>query len=43
MLGQTVARFALELTREPPFTGLHSDAKFRELVHRIGWDSVAAD
>lgn len=26
-----------ELTREPSFAGLHSDAKFRELVDRIGW------
>jgi hypothetical protein len=27
----------IELTREPSFAGLHSDAKFRELVERIGW------
>jgi hypothetical protein len=33
----------IELTREPSFGGLHSDAKFRELVERIGWRSVAAD
>lgn len=32
----------IELTREPSFRGLHSDAKFRELVERIGWRSVAA-
>jgi TolB-like protein/tetratricopeptide (TPR) repeat protein len=33
----------IELTREPSFASLHSDAKFRELVERIGWRSVAAD
>jgi tetratricopeptide (TPR) repeat protein len=33
----------IELTREPSFAGLHSDAKFRELVDRIGWRSVGAD
>jgi TolB-like protein/cytochrome c-type biogenesis protein CcmH/NrfG len=33
----------IELTREPSFAGLHSDAKFRELVDRIGWRSVDAD
>ncbi len=33
----------IELTREPSFAGLHSDAKFRQLVQRIGWHSVAAD
>ena len=33
----------IELTREPSFAGLHSDKKFRELVERIGWRSVAAD
>jgi len=33
----------IELTREPSFAGLHSDAKFRELVERIGWGSLAAD
>jgi TolB-like protein len=33
----------IELTREPSFAGLHSDAKFRELVGRIGWRSVGAD
>jgi TolB-like protein/tetratricopeptide (TPR) repeat protein len=27
----------IELTREPSFEGLRSDAKFRELVERIGW------
>jgi len=32
----------IELTREPAFGGLHSDAMFRELVERIGWRSVAA-
>jgi tetratricopeptide (TPR) repeat protein len=33
----------IELTREPCFASLHSDAKFRELVERIGWRSVSAD
>ncbi len=33
----------IELTREPSFTDLHSDAKFRELVERIGWRGVAAE
>lgn len=33
----------IELTREPSFAGLHSDAKFRELVERIDWRSLAAD
>jgi hypothetical protein len=33
----------IELTREPSFGGLHSDAKFRELVDRIGWRSEGAD
>jgi TolB-like protein/tetratricopeptide (TPR) repeat protein len=33
----------IELTREPSFAGLHSDAKFRELVERIGWCGMAAD
>ena len=33
----------IELTREPSFASLHSDAKFRELVRRIGWSSGAAD
>jgi tetratricopeptide (TPR) repeat protein len=33
----------IELTREPSFAGLHSNAKFRELVEQIGWRSVAAD
>lgn len=32
----------IELTREPSFAGLHSDAKFRELVDRIGWSNVDA-
>jgi tetratricopeptide (TPR) repeat protein len=27
----------IELTREPSFAGLHSNAKFRELAQRIGW------
>jgi TolB-like protein/Tfp pilus assembly protein PilF len=27
----------IELTREPSFLGLHSDAKFRDLAQRIGW------
>jgi TolB-like protein/Tfp pilus assembly protein PilF len=30
----------IELTREPSFAGLRSDAKFRELMSRIGWDRV---
>jgi TolB-like protein len=33
----------IELTREPSFAGLHSDAKFRELVDRIGWRGLAVD
>jgi TolB-like protein/Tfp pilus assembly protein PilF len=33
----------IELTREPSFQGLWSDAKFRELAKRIGWHSVTAD
>jgi adenylate cyclase len=33
----------IELTREPAFGALHSDAKFRELVDRIGWRSVTAE
>jgi TolB-like protein/Tfp pilus assembly protein PilF len=33
----------IELTREPSFASLHSNTKFRELVERIGWRSVAAD
>jgi TolB-like protein/Tfp pilus assembly protein PilF len=32
----------IELTREPSFTSLRSDAKFRELVERIGWARVTA-
>ncbi|HWS68240.1 MAG TPA: winged helix-turn-helix domain-containing protein [Steroidobacteraceae bacterium] len=32
----------IELTREPSFASLRSDAKFRELAARIGWNSVAA-
>ena len=32
----------IELTREPSFASLQSDAKFRELARRIGWDSVSA-
>jgi hypothetical protein len=27
----------IELTREPSFASLRSDAKFRELTERIGW------
>jgi hypothetical protein len=30
----------IELTREPSFSSLRSDAKFRELIVRIGWSSV---
>jgi TolB-like protein/tetratricopeptide (TPR) repeat protein len=33
----------IELTREPSFAGLHSNAKFRELAQRIGWRSEVAD
>ena len=33
----------IELTREPSFAALHSDAKFRELVDRIGWRRDDAD
>jgi TolB-like protein/Tfp pilus assembly protein PilF len=33
----------IELTREPSFSSLRSDAKFRELAQRIGWHSVTAD
>jgi TolB-like protein/tetratricopeptide (TPR) repeat protein len=29
----------IELAREPSFASLRSDAKFRELMSRIGWDS----
>jgi TolB-like protein/Tfp pilus assembly protein PilF len=32
----------IELTREPSFASLHSDARFRELAERIGWSRVAA-
>jgi hypothetical protein len=32
----------IELTREPSFSSLRSDAKFRELAVRIGWSSVPA-
>jgi hypothetical protein len=32
----------IELTREPSFASLRSDAKFRELAVRIGWSSVPA-
>ena len=30
----------IELAREPSFASLRSDAKFRQLMSRIGWDSV---
>jgi tetratricopeptide (TPR) repeat protein len=30
----------IELTREPSFASLRSDAKFRELMGRIGWHSI---
>jgi TolB-like protein/Tfp pilus assembly protein PilF len=30
----------IELTREPSFASVRSDAKFRELVQRIGWRSL---
>jgi TolB-like protein/Tfp pilus assembly protein PilF len=30
----------IELTREPSFAGLHSDAKFRDLARRIGWSGA---
>ena len=33
----------IELTREPSFGSLRSDAKFRELAKRIGWHSVSAE
>jgi tetratricopeptide (TPR) repeat protein len=33
----------IELTREPSFASLRSDARFRELAQRIGWRSVTAD
>ena len=33
----------IELTREPSFAGLHTDAKFREPVSRIGWHRRDAD
>jgi tetratricopeptide (TPR) repeat protein len=32
----------IELTREPSFSSLRSDAKFRELAVRVGWSSVPA-
>jgi TolB-like protein/tetratricopeptide (TPR) repeat protein len=31
----------IELTREPSFTGLHSNTKFRVLAQRIGWTRLA--
>jgi hypothetical protein len=31
----------IELTRELSFTSLRSDAKFRDLMSRIGWHSVS--
>jgi len=33
----------IELTREPSFRSLWPDAKFRELVKRIGWHGISAD
>jgi TolB-like protein/Tfp pilus assembly protein PilF len=33
----------IELTREPSFKSLRSDAKFRELAKRIGWHGVSVD
>jgi len=33
----------IELIREPSFQSLRSDAKFRELITRIGWHDAAAD
>jgi hypothetical protein len=30
----------IELTREPSFASLRSDAKFRELAQRIGWSTL---
>jgi TolB-like protein/Tfp pilus assembly protein PilF len=30
----------IELTREPSFASLRSDAKFRELMSKVGWPSV---
>lgn len=32
----------IELTREPSFASLRSDAKFRQLGQQIGWHSVSA-
>ena len=32
----------IELSREPSFASLRSDAKFRELMSRIGWHGVTA-
>ena len=32
----------IELTREPSFASLRSDAKFRELARQIGWHSMPA-
>ena len=32
----------IELTREPSFASLRSDAKFRELTARIGWSNLTA-
>jgi TolB-like protein len=31
----------IELTREPSFASLRSDAKFRELMSRVGWSGAA--
>jgi TolB-like protein len=33
----------IELTREPSFASLRSDAKFRELMSRVGWPGVPTD
>jgi tetratricopeptide (TPR) repeat protein len=33
----------IEMTREPSFASLRSDAKFRELATRIGWRSLTGD
>jgi TolB-like protein/Tfp pilus assembly protein PilF len=33
----------IELTREPSFASVRTDAKFRELAERIGWQSVTPE